>query len=188
MLLESKDIYNGVAAENDLKRDLIESIGNTIFKQFAELQRKPPDLILDLQFIGRRFIRKKELEEQISRLNWEIAYLRGKDKDWDVNEQLDELEILIRLHLRYEEFLADKREVKRKQYEFYASLGLAVPSLEVYKAGQDNAEEHQGLPTGTPTIPSYKPGDPTAGHPCPAASIPPVEPGTGEIPRVSSPR
>lgn len=181
MLLESKDIYTAVAAENTLKRDLIESVGNTIFKHFAELQRKPPDLILDLQFIGRRFIRKKELEEQISWLNWEIAHLRGKDKDWDVNEQLDELEILIRLHLRYEEFLADKREVKRKQYEFYASLGLAVPSLEVYKAGPDNPGESQGIPTGTPAVTSSQPGDPASGSTHHATSLPPVESGTGEV-------
>lgn len=181
MLLESKDIYNGVAADNDLRKDLIESIGNTILKHFAELQRRPPDLILELQFIGRRFIRKKELEEQISRLNWEIAYLRGKDKDWNVNEQLDELDILIRLHLRYEEFLADKREVKRKQYEFYASLGLAVPSLEIYKAGQDNPGEPKGISTGTPPIPSHEPGDLAAGNPYPAAGVPPVKSDTGEV-------
>jgi len=184
MLLEGKDIYDAVGTENGLSSDLVTSIGNAVFRSFADLQRNPPDVILDLQGIGRRFLRKKLLEEQIAKVNWQIAYLRGKDKDWDVNEELDELEILTRLYLRYEEFLDAKKEIKRKQYEFYASMGLAVPSLEIYKTSTDNTPEHQGLPTGAPTLPGGEPGHPAAPGAHYPAGVLPAEPGPGEVPGV----
>lgn len=120
MQTESKHIYQNVAQKENIPLELVKSIGDAVFRSLSELQRNPPNLILNVKGLGRRFVRKSKVEETLFRLE-----LRQQDLAAGIAPKFVNLEdihadrkVLHRLMMLYGNYLTEKQEVKTLKDEY----------------------------------------------------------------------
>lgn len=162
MQLESKHIYKNVAATKGLPEDLVKSIGDAVFQSLYALQRDPPNLILVLKGLGRRFLRKKKTQERLYYLERERERVVA-DEGYKTLKEVDDEAIMLRRAMDwYDEFSAMRKHIKTLRDEYPTSVEPSGPPKEVQQAGGDNSGEHQGLPTGKPPRLTFKDWFPSA--------------------------
>lgn len=153
MQLESQHIYKGVASRHNLKAELVKSIGDAVFQSFSDLQRDPPNLILDLKGIGRRFLRRKKINDRIDTLiRMREGIVAGRHYRKEVKEIEDEIKHLRILLDWYDEFTAKRNYIKTLRHEYPSPLESAVQPEGVHPAGDGDQGEHQRVPAGEPAV------------------------------------
>lgn len=181
MQLESHHIYKGVSDKHNLPVDLVKSLGDCVFQSLSELQRDPPNLILVIRGIGRRFIRKKKVQEKIAKLEISKDFIIAGANRGTVTEVDNELKILRSVMDWYDEFTAERKYVKTLRDEYPTPVEPGLPSGQVPETGAHYSGEHQGLSAGEPAIPAFKDWISTATKPCTGTSLLAPVPGEGEI-------
>jgi hypothetical protein len=135
MQIESKDLYKEVAEKNSVNLELIKSIGDTVFLEMNRLIKNPPNLILDLRGLGRRFVRKKKSESVLRNLKLDIVDPANKRSKEELQSEIEMLEGLL---IKYEVFLEKKRKTKELRYAFETPLQSSVQKEEIQEASKDH--------------------------------------------------
>lgn len=166
MQLESKDFYKLVTEKYGIPVELVKSIGDCVFRELADLQKDPPNLILDVRKLGRRFVRKKKVYERLEKSLYDRQDIANgtmrfpKDK-----EEVDkEIAILIRLQQWYEYYLEDKAHRKTLRREYSSSAQPDTTPQTLRTAGPNNPGEHERLHPGEHEIPGSEAGIPETSH------------------------
>lgn len=160
MQLESKHIYQATAEQWNLDPDLVKSVGDAVFRELSELQRNPPDLILHVRGLGRRFVRRSKLIDKIEKLLLDKRCLaEGKQLKYGrTSEHVEQEEkMLFGLRERYEAYLDEKYRMKEVRQNYTKNhenpetpVQSPVPEEPVRKAGTNNQSECPGIPAGEP--------------------------------------
>lgn len=156
MQLESKDFYKIAAERNGHSFDLIKSIGDAVFRSMSDLQRDPPNLILNIRGLGRRFVRKTKLNEKLDKMeiDYRNIYNGVPLKFGRTKEDVDTDRIILdRLSDLYISFLDKKSRIKiiRRENPQTPTQPDLSPQP-VREAGPDHPSECPGLPAGEPSI------------------------------------
>lgn len=149
MIQESSHFYKSAAQKNDLSSDLVKSVGDTILKDLSNLTKNCPNLIITIQGLGRRFLRRKKMRDIVHNLELTKKIILEGEKRHTTIEDIDsELTILNRLLAKYDLYVADRQRVKSLRYETQASNQSSIPQGEVLQASNPNKGKYQRFPTG----------------------------------------
>lgn len=157
MQVEGQHIYKNVAVGNRLSQELVKSVGDCIFQSFNELQKDPPNLILNLRGIGRRFVRRKKIHDRIDTL---IRMREGIVSGLHYRKEMKEIDDEIK-HLRtildwYDEFTEKSKYIKTLRNDYPTPVEPPIQAKNVHQAGNSYPGEHQGLSTGQSPVPAFK--------------------------------
>lgn len=156
MQLESHHIYKGVSDKHNLPVDLVKSLGDCVFQSLSDLQRDPPNLILVIRGVGRRFIRKKKVQEKIAKLEISKDFIIAGVNRGTVTEVDNELKILRSVLDWYDEFTAERKYVKTLRDEYPTPVEPDIPPGQVQATRPHYSGEYQRLPAGEFPIPPFK--------------------------------
>lgn len=153
MQIESKELYNIVAKKESLDPYLVKSIGDVVFKKMNRLTSDPPNLVLNLRGLGRRFIRRKKTLDLIAGLKYIIKEIEeGKRNRLPKEVLIKDLEFMENLMKRYERYMEKKKEYKKIRYASDSSLEPTVQQREIQETGSDNIGECERVPAGEPKV------------------------------------
>lgn len=149
MQIESKELYNIVAKKELLDPYLVKSIGDVVFKKMNRLTSDPPNLVLNLRGLGRRFIRRKKTLDLIAGLKYIIREIEeGKRNRLPKEALIKDLEFMENLMKKYERYMEKKKEYKKIRYASEPSLEPIVQQREIQETGSDNIGECERVPAG----------------------------------------
>lgn len=161
MQLESKDFYRLTAEQTGISGELIKSIGDAVFRSLSELQRDAPDLILQVDDLGRRFARKSKLTQKLESLNYE------RDDRNRITRPVEEIDadqvILDRLAERYVLFLDKKQQHKLIRDAYSSTSPSTLPPGELSETSSTEPGERQGVPSGELSVDQEQDGLPKTG-------------------------
>lgn len=153
MQIESKELYNIVAKKELLDPYLVKSIGDVVFKKMNRLTSDPPNLVLNLRGLGRRFIRRKKTLDLIAGLKYIIREIEeGKRNRLPKEALIKDLEFMENLMKKYERYMEKKKEYKKIRYASEPSLEPIVQQREIQETGSDNIGECERVPAGEPKV------------------------------------
>lgn len=136
--------------QSQLKLDLVKSIGDAVFQSFGELQRDPPNLILGLRGIGRRFVRRKKIHDWLIKLERTREAIVAGDCRKDLKQTDEEAIKLRRILDWYDEFTAKRLRIKTLRNEYPTPVEAPVQQKEVLQAGKNDPGEYKRIPTREP--------------------------------------
>lgn len=149
MQLESKDIYNLTSRDYTLDFDLVKSVGDAVFKSLSDLQRDPPNLILDVRGLGRRFVRYKKTLEKYDKHLFDVRDLHAGTLRFRTPEDVQESDKLYtKILALYEKYLAEKQRIKTIRREIEALTQPAVQTQQLSEPSEDNQGECERVPPG----------------------------------------
>lgn len=150
MQLESKDFYKLVTEKHGIPFDLVKSIGDCVFRELSDLQKDPPNLILNVRKLGRRFARKKKVYERLSKATLDHRdFLNGSQRFPRDKADIDqEIRVLTRLQTWYESYLEEKTRKKTLRREYSSSNQPDTTSQTLSTPGPDNPGERPGIHPG----------------------------------------
>lgn len=184
MQLESKDFYKLTSERTGISGELVKSIGDIVFKTLSDMQRDSPDLILNVEHLGRRFARKAKILEKRNKLDYERTDIaRGVSRV--TLEQVDADQVILdRLLSRYELFLERKRYFQNLRYGTPYTPEPPVSSQALPAAGETDPREYQGISPRQPPELCIKGGIPETSQASGRTGTPPDLLDSPEISRV----
>lgn len=123
---DKKILYPKVASKYNIPLELVESVGDIVFKSWAEWQKKPDNLILNIKAFGRQYMRYKKTltkKNNMFRKNYDYSNIHNnifedefeKEQYLWQKEWMDNIEE--RLGIYKNSYLEELKEVKRKRSE-----------------------------------------------------------------------
>lgn len=136
MQIESSTFYKAAAKNNSIDLDLIKNIGDSVFLEMNRLTKNPPNLILDLRGLARRFVRREKTEHVLRNLKITIADPNDfKDKE----ELAREIIMLEGIIDKYKDFSQKKKEKRSLRYAPKSFMESSIQQKEVQEASKDNS-------------------------------------------------
>lgn len=103
------DINKKVALKHELDEELLNSISNTVFKEFSYKLNNPKNLIIYIKGLGKFYARKKKTEDGVRKTKYVLDNPKGFINIDTLNHNLNSMEFLLNT---YEEFLEYKNQFK----------------------------------------------------------------------------
>lgn len=128
MQLEGKHIYKLVHQKNDIPEDLVKSIGDCIFKNLNKLQSNPPNLIINIEGLGRRYLRRAKIEDRLRLMElFRKQDEQTKHPDHIAVMRADEI-TMKRISAIYKLYIEKRERIKTIRNEFTASNKPSIPT------------------------------------------------------------
>lgn len=124
--IDKKQVFPKVAEAYGVPPELVESIGNHVFKAWAKWQKKPDNLILNIKDFGRQYLRyKKTLTKKEVMFAKNFDYTLEENNSFedqeDYNNYLWQKEWMDNIHQllsRYKnEYMQEAKEIKKYRDE-----------------------------------------------------------------------
>lgn len=148
--VEKKEIYSRVAEKHNISPELVAEVGDAVFQAWSEWQRHPTNLILKIKNLGKQYVRKKKVKEEIDHMfsstfdyidedrntfTSEEQYLRYQNnKEW--------YHTMINMRDAYTQYDKRKKEIRDKRNAVQRPLKDVLASTLQQKVAQETSQDN----------------------------------------------
>lgn len=113
MQATSKELYEQASEKLDVPFEHVKWVGDVIFREWAQNLKEPEAVILRIKRLGRMYLRKNRLMNEIVRLGTEIRHSRedlGEDHFLSLENKRDLLNLYEDRMIEYNNYIKKRKE------------------------------------------------------------------------------
>jgi hypothetical protein len=125
MQYTSIELYSETSIKNDIPLHKVKFVGDIVFNAINNNLKEPESIILKIKNIGKFYMRKNKLDSEIGYLQ---KLLKSDQADKLKHER--KLSILLKRQEEYNEYLEEKKKIKKIRHAKQTIIPMEVPIRE----------------------------------------------------------